>query len=279
MIMFDQYCLGVDLSHWQAALQWDPLVRAGVRFAIIKASQGSYGRDLSCGAHLRNAGQAGMICGIYHWFDPACSAQSQLTNLKAAVEGREFAFLALDVEQYWQNWEMSKRALKENHFSAALISRRSLEMAQLVRETWQKPVLIYTRASFVHDYALDMQTWLRHWPLWVAHYPYPSGRVSLSWETLKTHYSPTIRNPLIPPGGKNWHFWQFSGDKFVLPGINAPLDLNFFHGSLQDLQVWCGLPASSKAWTLEEKMSLLWQAHPQLWQNKEERDEQQTQTG
>ncbi len=275
--MFDQYCLGVDLSHWQAGIQWDPLVRAGVRFAIIKASQGSYGRDISCGSHLRSASDAGMICGLYHWFDPGCSAQAQLTNLKAAIADRDFAFLALDVEQYWQNWDLSKRALKENHFSAQQISRRSLELAQLLRDTWQKPVLIYTRASFVHEYALDMKNWLRQWPLWVAHYPYPTGRVSLSWETLKTHYSPTIRSPLIPAGGTNWKFWQFSGDKFILPGINGPLDLNFFNGTLQDLQAWLGQPMSTKAWTLEEKMSLLWQAHPQLWQNKEVQDEPETQ--
>ncbi len=32
----DQYCLGVDLSHWQAAINGEPLLRAGVRFAIMK---------------------------------------------------------------------------------------------------------------------------------------------------------------------------------------------------------------------------------------------------
>ncbi len=276
--MFDQYCLGVDLSHWQAAINWEPLLRAGVRFAIMKASQGSYGRDPSTATHVRNARQGGLICGIYHWFDPGCSAESQLTNLKMAVAELDFDFLALDVEQYWQNWDDNQRNKPENHFSSQHISRRSLEMAQLMRQTWRKPVVVYTRASFVREFAPDMSHWLGQFPLWMAHYPYPTGRVSLSWETLKQHYAPTIRNPLLPAGCPTWKFWQFSGDKFILPGLNVPLDLDFFQGSLQDLQDWLGQARSLPAWTIDEKITLLWQAHPQLWQSKEESNEKETQT-
>ena len=115
--MFDEYCLGVDVSHWQAAVDWTRLAQAGVQFAIVKVSQSSYGRDPCRTAHLKNAAAAGLICGVYHWFDPGVDPQAQLKNLEYALAGLDFQFMALDVEQYWREWELSLRAEKSNHFS------------------------------------------------------------------------------------------------------------------------------------------------------------------
>lgn len=267
--MFDQLCLGIDVSHWQPTIHWDALKTAGVRFAIIKASQGNHLRDLLLGTHLNNARAAGMITGVYHYFDPGCMAATQLSNLKGALEGREFDFLALDVEQYLRSNEPDNRTNPQNRYSSIQISNRSEELAGLMRANWQKPVVIYTRATFVSEYAAEMRFWLKKYPLWLAHYPYPGGRVSLSWETLKARYKPSIAGPWLPTGCDHWQFWQFSGDKFVLPGVNGPLDLNFFNGSLQELQSWLGLAVDPVQQTIEERLEILWKAHPQLWQKQE----------
>jgi lysozyme len=266
--MFNQYCLGVDVSHWQAQVEWPQLYAAGVRFAIVKASQGNYRRDPLLHTHVRGAAAAGMLCGVYHWFDPSNSPASQITNLQVHLKGVDFDFCALDVEQYWQDWEEWKRQAVTRRFSGEVISQGSLEMAHKLRAWSAKPVLIYTRASFVTEYAPQMAAWLPDWPLWLAHYPYPGGRESLGWQVLKQNWAPAIPAPLLPARCTDWDFWQFSGDKFVLPGCQSPLDLNFFHGDLPALQGWLGRVPLPEL-TLEEKIQRLWQAHPDLWKQQE----------
>jgi lysozyme len=259
--MFDRYCLGVDVSSWQTTVDWKKLYKAGVRFAIIKAAQGKYKQDPICPSHLKEAKAAGMICGVYHWMDPADKPEDQINNLSHRLAGLEYEFLALDVEQYWSNWyEWQTGRISQRH-PERLISERALACAQLMRDQFRKAVLIYTRASFVKEYAPQMSEWLGEWPLWLAHYPYRSGRIHLTWEQLKSGYAPRIPSPTIPDGCKDWKFWQFSGDKFVLPGEQSPLDLNFYHGSLQDLQAWLGQPITPRELSMEEKVEVLWNKH------------------
>ena len=50
---------------------------------------------------------------------------------------------------------------------------------------------------------------------------------------------------------------------------SSALDLNFYHGSLQDLQAWLGQPQSPRSLSLEEKLDALWQAHPEIWEEEQ----------
>lgn len=268
--MFDEYALGVDVSHWQPCVDWALLARHGVSFSFIKAAQGSYGRDPSTLAHFKAAKAAGLLCGLYHWCDPNHQPSAQLENLKHAIGEIEFAMLAIDVEQYWQDWaEWRQKAVKQI-LPGKQISERALALAEMARDYCGKPVLIYTRASFVQYHAPQMTAWLKNWPLWLAHYPYARGRVSLNWQTLKSQYKPVVQAPALPEGCTGWDFWQFSGDKFVLPGCQTPLDLNFFQGSRRDLHDWLRTPMPAQVLPLEEKVRLLWQAHPDLWKEEED---------
>jgi len=263
--MFDQYVLGVDVSHWQPVVDWELLAENGVAFAWMKAAQGSYAQDPSLAWHLKGAKTAGLLCGFYHWVDPNNPAADQLENLKHAVGENEFSFLALDVEQYWVDWLEWQRREVTRFIPGKQISERAQTLAGLAADWCRLPVLIYTRASFVTEYAPQMESWLGEWPLWLAHYPYANGRVSLSWQTLKTHYAPSIQAPALPRGGSDWRFWQFSGDKFLLPGCQTALDLDFFHGSRQELFAWLNQPVPPLTVSLEEKVRRLWEGHPELW--------------
>jgi GH25 family lysozyme M1 (1,4-beta-N-acetylmuramidase) len=267
--MFDRYCLGVDVSSWQATVHWEKLDENGVRFASIKASQGSYRQDPLGPSHLKAAQAAGMLCGVYHWMDPGCAVNAQISNLEHRLKGLDYAFLALDVEQYWSDWGEWQKGSISKRYPGKLISDCAQACADAMLSKFNKPVLIYTRASFVKEYAPQMVEWLPNWDLWLAHYPYHPGRIHLSWEQLKKHYVPSIPAPAVPEGSKNWRFWQFSGDKFILPGEQSALDLNFYHGSLQDLQAWLGQPQTPRSLSLEEKLDALWQAHPEIWQEVE----------
>ncbi len=261
------HTLGIDVSRWQPQVDWDLLAAAGVRFAIAKASQGSASRDSALGMHLSGAQSVGMITGVYHWCDPTLNAQRQVDNFCQAVANQAFDFAAVDVEQYWSSWNEWLSGKVAGLASPEQISASALAVAQGLRQACAKPVLIYTRTSFVNDYARPMLDWLAGWPLWLAQYPYPAGRIQATWEELQNDLLPTPKGPPLPKGCREWAFWQFSGDRFVLPGCSTALDLNLFNGTPADLEEWCGrVPAGEPALEIsdEEILRLLWQAHPEL---------------
>jgi len=257
--------LGVDVSRWQRAVDWQTLRKGGAGFAVIKASQGTAIADPLLRAHFDGARDAGLLTGVYHWVDPTQPAELQVDHFLKTCSGLEFDFAALDVEQYWQSWQewtehRIVRVIHEDRISAC-----AREAAELLRQRCGRQVLIYTRASFVQTYAEPMQDWLPDWPLWLAHYPYARGRVNVSWENLIRQHLPKISGPNLPPGVGEWQFWQFSGDRFVLPGCPTPLDLDFFNGSETQLRAWCrGETAPAEELSDSQKLRLLWEAHPEL---------------
>ena len=259
--------LGVDVSRWQPQVDWDLLAAAGVRFMIAKASQGSASRDSTLARHLSGAHTVGMLTGVYHWCDPTLNTQRQVDNFCLAVADQAFDFAAVDVEQYWNSWSEWLGGKVTGLVSPKQISAAALTVAQGIRQACAKPVLIYTRTSFVNDYARPMLDWLGDWPLWLALYPYPSGRIQTTWETLQVDMLPTQKGPVLPKGCRDWTFWQFSGDRFMLPGCSTPLDLNLFNGTLADLEEWCGrVPVDDQTLIVsdDEMLRLLWEAHPEL---------------
>jgi lysozyme len=263
----NDFCLGVDVSVWQPVVDWKVLYDGGVRFAIIKLSQGNYSYDRMTREHVKGAMDAGMVVGLYHWHDPLCNVKSQLDFVKNCLVGLDYHFISLDVEQYWADWAEWRQQYITKKLGATTINVSSHQMATEIQNMTGKKTVIYTRASFVRDFAPAMQVWLKDWDLWLAHYPYKSGRVSVSWKGLVQENLPQIAGPSLPPNCRDWKFWQFSGDKFVLPGVSTPLDVNFFHGSEKDLRVWVGIEeeeSSSRELDFESMVRLLWQAHPEL---------------
>lgn len=259
--------LGVDVSRWQRTVDWKTLRAAGVSFAVIKASQGVTVSDALLRAHFEGAQQAGMVTGVYHWVDPTLPPGAQVEHFLKTCQGLDFDFAAVDVEQHWQSWQEWARNQIVQRVAPERISSTAREVAAAVRAATDKQVLVYTRTSFVQEYALPMQVWLPEWPVWLAYYPYPAGRVWTTWEKLISSHLPRIPGPKLIPGCSRWHFWQFSGDKFVLPGAAVPLDLNFFNGDEAELRSWIRNPVTTQAEISDsDKLARLWQAHPELRQ-------------
>jgi len=111
--MHENHTLGVDVSSWQTKVDWKVLYEAGVRFAIIKLSQGNYSYDRFTREHVKGARSTGMLVGLYHWHDPLCNVQSQMDFIRNCLVGIDYDFFALDVEQYWQDWEEFQPSIGE----------------------------------------------------------------------------------------------------------------------------------------------------------------------
>ncbi len=241
---------GIDVSRYDEQINWSDLKRNGVEFAIVKVSQGNYNHDPAAEGHLRGASSAGLMTGVYHWVDPLCEDGSQVEHLLNGCQGLPYQMVCLDVEQFWADWSAwpritvkaggsRKKKKKPLYLSAERISQSARHMAEQLHAALPgTPVVIYTRTSFILEHARPMLTWLGQYPLWLAQYPYLRGTpADLNWSDLNALLSTTFR-PNLPPGIKAWTFWQWSGDRFRLPGLSSHPDLNVFNGCLADLQAF-----------------------------------------
>lgn len=239
---------GIDVSHYDEKVDWPLLKQNGVEFAIVKLSQGNYYKDAVAAGHLNGAAGAGMVTGIYHWCDPIHEDENQVEYLLDCAQGLPFRMVCLDVEQYWADWSTwpkkpkpaRKKKGKKNtcgNLSAERISQNARCMAAGLKARLPAgmPVVIYTRTSFILEYARPMLAWLPKYPVWLAQYPLLRGTPStLDWSDLNQVLT-TSFHPTLPPGCPAWTFWQWSGDRFRLPGVSSHPDLNIFAGSLEEL--------------------------------------------
>ena len=100
--------LGVDLSHWQGegglyGAKWDKLVKCDVRWAILKATQGTGHIDNAFAANLRRARKRGLEVGAYHFLIRGigrAQAQHFIRTVKRANGGKlKDVLLVVDVER------------------------------------------------------------------------------------------------------------------------------------------------------------------------------------
>jgi hypothetical protein len=161
--------------------------------------------------------------------------------------------LAVDIEQWWSDWSKWDKARKGQipwsevpKFSAAKISDASQEIVERLVARYQGlRVIPYTSKGFVDTYSPQMKAWLGNYRGWYAQYPYDYTPVTTTWETFRSAYLPARKEPLVPDGCEA-DIWQFTGDKFYLPGfwqdskrkIKSQLDVNFFQGTFSDWTAW-----------------------------------------
>jgi lysozyme len=219
------------------------LKEAGVFGIIAKCTQGSTIRDERFTQHITGAQAHGLEVGAYHWHDPTEPYEPQLDNLMRTVRPESgVSFIAIDVEQYW-TWNeyyaahRENRVIKQNVHGLA-ISEGAYKLVRSVSLRYDLPVMVYTRTSFIKDRAPQMLGWVTNFPLWLAAWPYARGKVKVTWEELRGKWLPKS-SPTLPKGAEHYTFWQWSGDKFILPGLyGSTVDLNWFNGNQDEYYSW-----------------------------------------
>ena len=246
--------IGIDVSRYNE-LDYSILNENGIKFIVAKVSQGDYRIDPLFETHNTGTIEQGMIPGGYHWDDPIEDSDTQADWFLQAIDGKTLDFIWLDMEQFWANWGewaawIAGQGTITQFIPPIRISESAYTIATRVRDTTRIPVGIYTRVSFVLDYARPALDWLHEFPLALAQYPYAAGRVETTWnDWIKFYYPKTL--PRLMPGTDDWHFWQCSGDKFILPGCITPLDIDLFNGPLDTFQSWIhGGRVQPETWSL-----------------------------
>lgn len=209
---------GIDVSYWNAGIDWPKVRATGQRFVVSKATEGDAYRDPSLVPNWTGAKSAGLLRGAYHFFrcnvDPKKQADNYINYVRSLKDDGEFPPV-LDLETH------------DNVKKEKIIPAVKAWLDRVETAFGRKPI-IYSGFYFLKDYLSEAgggpPAWAKDYPLWLAQYPdsYVEGM-----------------QPSLPKGWFTWTIWQYS-EKGRLNGINANVDLDLFNGTLEDLYKFAG---------------------------------------
>lgn len=192
---------GIDASRYQGVIDWEAVAAAGMRFAFIKATEGGDLRDPRFADNWREAAEADVVRGAYHFFTFCTPGALQAANFIATVPVEANVLPpAVDVEfaGNCRSWESIE----------AIRGELAVMLDELERAYTVKPIVYFTRESYerlLDGYVTGHPTWAR------SLFGRPRGRYG------------------------TWTFWQYAHNGRV-PGIEGLVDLNVFSGSANDLR-------------------------------------------
>ncbi|MFI8531050.1 glycoside hydrolase family 25 protein [Streptomyces aquilus] len=200
---------GMDVSEYQGAQDWAALRKAGVVFAIAKATEGQRSRDGRFDQHIAGILKAGLIGGAYHFAWPNQSAATEAANYIGAVRPYAKAGFThwLDLERYSDGRNYRGR-------TASQIRAWVAQWVAEVREAFPgQRVGVYTSADDLAKGHLPDGI-----PLWFPRYPW--GRAD--WSRAEAAARPVVSGikPLI---------WQFT---------SQPYDRNIAYLGEAELRAW-----------------------------------------
>lgn len=202
---------GVDVSHYQAEINWYEVAAEGIDFGFVKATEGETISDALFCQNWREMENAGITRGAYHFFRPGISAIAQAQHFIEKVD-LKYGDLppVLDIE------------VLDDVNKDVMVARLKIWL-EMVEVAFGVQPIIYTNMKYYNQYLAEN---FADYTLWIARYN-------------------AKKRPILS-GNKNWDFWQY-GNQGNVAGIKGPVDLNVFHGSHTDLLSITISPFSSPA--------------------------------
>ncbi|MES1199747.1 MAG: GH25 family lysozyme [Pseudomonadota bacterium] len=197
----DHYTQGVDVSAHQGPIDWRTLQNAGIRFAYIKATEGSDYVDPRFRANWEDTERVGLYRGAYHYFTLCRSGADQAANFLHTAPPRSAGTLppAVDLEH--------KGPCRHGPTTTDVVGELRAYLDAVEAGYGARPIL-YTTREF-HDAHLADFPRERFW----------------------------IRSLYTPPDFRRaeWVFWQHH-NMARRPGVNGPVDLDAFRGDERALR-------------------------------------------
>jgi lysozyme len=209
---------GIDVSHYQSAIDWTQVQqKGGIVFAYAKSTQGLKEADPRFADNWAGMKKAGIQRGAYHFFDPLEDGARQAEHFLARL-GPDLGELppALDLEWAESRIQPAQGSKEEavtcGASPAALLTGVTAWLNTVLART-QRHAVIYTTRHF-WDACIKDAPPLSRAGLWVA-----------GWDE---------QMPPLPAQWSSWTFWQYATG--YRPGIEAPVDLNWFAGDAAALR-------------------------------------------
>ena len=198
---------GIDVSHWQDAIDWLAVAAAGKTFAYIKASEDIDFVDPNYAVNRAGAAAAGLVVGAYHFAQPdatvgdAEAEADHFVDTAQPVTGDLFPVLDLE---------------RTGGLSPAALTDWVRAYLQRIDDRLGVHAVIYCSPNFWTNNLGDT-TWFAingYEVLWIAHWTTAAG--------------PTV--PGGAWGANGWTFWQYTSNG-VVPGIAGRVDLDRYNSS------------------------------------------------
>ncbi len=183
---------GIDVSHHNGWINWGKVAEnPNIQFVYVKATQGYGYRDPLFSRNLREARNAGLNVGVYHFFTSKKSGAQQFSHFKSTV-GRNIGNIIpmVDVE-YGGGID---------GMSATEVQRELTSFCELIKAEYGRKPIIYTSGG-IYNKMLGGK--FDSYYIWISRYG---------------------RRPNLKGNGK-YNIWQFSR-KGTISGIEGNVDLN-----------------------------------------------------
>ena len=199
---------GVDVSHYQGDIDWKQLSTEDIRFAYIKATEGSQYKDEQFDKNWEEAQNTDLRIGAYHFFSLDSPGTTQAENFcKTVTAVNSMLPPVVDVEPYGKYKEIDQ--IDKDGFLTELGN-----YVKAVKSYYTMKPVIYTTEEWLpvlKEEFMDYDVWIRN----VYGKPDPSI---------------------------NWTFWQYS-NRHVLSGYSGTeryIDMNVFAGDEEDFLTYDG---------------------------------------
>lgn len=202
---------GIDVSQWQAKIDWNKVKAAGIDFALIRVgyrgygSAGSLNKDTYYNTNMQNAAAAGIKTGIYIFSQAITTAEAKaeaqyiLNNIGSYNVTMP---LILDYE-----YASTESGLGGRLYNAKLSKKQATDVCLAFCETIAAAgytPMVYANKSMLESQLNASDLTAKGYRIWLANY------------TTNTTY------------GGAFDFWQYSSEGKV-NGINGNVDMNFYY--------------------------------------------------
>lgn len=185
---------GIDISKYQGKIDFEKVKAAGIQYVFVRATEGITYQDAFFKQNFKEAREAGLIIGAYHFYETDDDPVSQLKNFTSLVTLQSGDLPpVVDIEKLHDN---DKKDLTSNI---------QTYLDGLEQHYKTKPI-IYSGKNFANKYITSFSDY----PLWLAEY--------------QSLY------PTLPQGWDKWTFWQYSQTGKV-DGVNTDVDINRYNGA------------------------------------------------
>ena len=198
---------GVDVSHYQGEIDWKVLSDQNIRFAYIKATEGSSYVDDAFADNYAQARKTELKVGAYHFFSFDSPGSSQAEHFIRTVEAFEGMLPSVvDVEFYGDK--------KEHPPDADKVETELLEYLKRVEQAYDRKPVIY---ATLEAWELYIKGRFDEYPLWIRDI----------WK------EPVLESDSEDGVGQGWTFWQYTnrGRMKGFSGEEEFIDLNVFYGN------------------------------------------------
>lgn len=193
---------GIDISHWNGKVDFAAIKKAGIKFVISKATEGTSSTDSYFSTNWNEAKAHGLIRGAYHFFHPNLNAAAQFEHYKKVVgtiDKTDFAPI-LDFET-------------TDGLNAHDCVNHGADWMNAAKAFYGRTPIFYSYLSFIRD-NLKNPTYYGSFPLWLAAY--------------------AKMPPVCPAPWPHYAIWQYS-ESGVCPGVPGHCDMNYFFGTEDEL--------------------------------------------